>query len=207
MSGHQRFAHWGTVDFAELDLQAMGAWPTPLKALVGALLMAGLLALGYHGYLKGLERQLEQARAGETTLKQQFARKAPSTANLERYREQVAAMQTSLAQLLQQLPGESQVPGLVEDITRLGLDGGLAFEDIKLLPEVSRSFFLELPIQITVTGTYQNLASFVSGLARLPRIVTLHDFSLEPFSPDDATKLRLSIQSRTYRYNDQGDPS
>lgn len=204
MSAGQRFERLATVDLAGLDLRAIGAWPASLKALAGVLWMAGLLALGYHGYLKDLDRQLERVRGDEASLKQQFASKAQSAAGLERHGEQVAAMQATLAQLLQQLPGGHQVPGLVDDISRLGVGGGLAVEEIKLLPEVSRAFYLELPVQITVTGSYQDLATFVVGIARLPRVVTLHDFNLEPQTRGDGTKLRLSIQSRTYRYNDQG---
>ncbi|SEN34390.1 type IV pilus assembly protein PilO [Pseudomonas sp. ok272] len=207
MTARQRFERLAAVELAGFELRALGAWPASLKILAGVLWMAGLLALGYHGYLKDLDRQLERVRGDESALKQQFARKASSSAGLERHAEQVAALQATLAQGLQQLPGGSQVPGWVDDISRLGLESGLAFEEIKLLPEVSRVFYLELPIQITVTGTYQALATFVGGLARLPRLVTLHDFSLAPQNPGDGTTLRLSIQSRTYRYNDQGGPS
>ncbi|MNP37430.1 Pilus assembly protein, PilO [compost metagenome] len=106
--------------------------------------------------------------------------------------------------LLRQLPSDTEVPGLLEDITRAGLDSGLEFEEIKLLPEVSRPFYIELPIQITVTGGYHDLAMFVSGVARLPRIVTLHDFELAPVNPEGGAKLRMSIQARTYRYNGKG---
>ena len=105
---------------------------------------------------------------------------------------------------MRQLPGDTEVPGLLEDITRAGLGSGLAFEEIKLLPEVAQPFYIELPIQITVTGGYHELATFVSGVAGLPRIVTLHDFALAPASPQGGPKLRLSILAKTYRYNDKG---
>jgi type IV pilus assembly protein PilO len=93
---------------------------------------------------------------------------------------------------------------LLEDITRTGLGSGLEFEEIKLLPEVAQPFYIELPIQITVTGDYHDLATFVSGVAGLPRIVTLHDFDLTPVSPGGGPKLRLTILAKTYRYNDKG---
>ena len=96
------------------------------------------------------------------------------------------------------------VPYLLEDITRTGLGSGLEFEEIKLLPEVTQQFYIELPIQITVTGAYHDLATFVSGVAGLPRIVTLHDFELAPASKEGGSKLRMSILAKTYRYNDKG---
>jgi len=102
------------------------------------------------------------------------------------------------------LPSDTEVPGLLEDITRTGLGSGLEFEEIKLLPEVTQPFYIELPIQITVTGAYHDLATFVSGVAGLPRIVTLHDFDLAPVEEGGGPKLRMSILAKTYRYNDKG---
>lgn len=187
-------------DLRELELSNLGSWPTPLRALTAALLLLVILATGYGLYLSPHLRQLQQVRQEETRLKQQFASKARQVANLELYREQLAALRNSFEQLLRQLPSDSEVPGLLEDISRLGMSGGLAFEEIKLQPQVSRPFYVELPIQITVTGGYHDLATFVSGVAGLPRIVTLHDFQLRPLEPGDPARLRLSIGARTYRY-------
>jgi type IV pilus assembly protein PilO len=125
-------------------------------------------------------------------------------ANLELYSQQMKEMENAFGVLLRQLPSDTEVPGLLEDITRTGLGSGLEFEEIKLLPEVAQPFYIELPIKITVTGAYHDLATFVSGVAGLPRIVTLHDFELAPVNPDDGSKLRMSILARTYRYNDKG---
>jgi type IV pilus assembly protein PilO len=105
---------------------------------------------------------------------------------------------------LRQLPSDTEVPGLLEDITRTGLGSGLEFEEIKLLPEVTQQFYIELPIQITVVGAYHDLATFASGVASLPRIVTLHDFQIKPVEPGNTQKLRMSILAKTYRYNDKG---
>lgn len=93
---------------------------------------------------------------------------------------------------------------MLEDITRTGLGAGLEFEEIKLLPETAQQFYIELPIQITVTGNYHDLATFVSGVASLPRIVTLHDFDVKPASEDSTSQLRMQILAKTYRYNDKG---
>jgi type IV pilus assembly protein PilO len=192
------------VDFNELDTNNMGSWPPAIKALAGVLLMVLVLALGYAFYLNDLEDQLELKREEESTLKEQFATKARMAANLELYTQQLKEMEVSFGVLLRQLPSDTEVPGLLEDITRTGLGSGLEFEEIKLLPEVTQPFYIELPIQITVTGAYHDLATFVSGVAGLPRIVTLHDFDLAPANPDGGPKLRMSILAKTYRYNDTG---
>jgi type IV pilus assembly protein PilO len=192
------------VDLSDLDTSNMGSWPPAIKAMAGVLLMVLVLALGYTFYLSDLEDQLDLKRQGESTLKEQFATKARMAANLELYIQQMKEMEVSFGLLLRQLPSDTEVPGLLEDITRTGLGSGLEFEEIKLLPEVTQPFYIELPIQITVTGAYHDLATFVSGVAGLPRIVTLHDFDLVPANPEGGPKLRMSILARTYRYNDTG---
>ena len=194
----------GNVDINDLDTNNMGSWPPAIKALAGVLLMVLVLALGYAFYLNDLEDQLELRREEESALKEQFATKARMAANLELYTQQLKEMEVSFGELLRQLPSDTEVPGLLEDITRTGLGSGLEFEEIKLLPEVTRPFYIELPIQITVTGAYHDLATFVSGVAGLPRIVTLHDFDLAPANPEGGPKLRMSILAKTYRYNDTG---
>jgi type IV pilus assembly protein PilO len=192
------------VDINDLDTSNMGSWPPVFRAMTGVLLMMLVLALGYAFYLSDLEGQLHLRREEESTLKEQFATKARMAANLQLYTRQMKEMEVSFGLLLRQLPGDTEVPGLLEDITRTGLGSGLEFEEIKLLPEVTQPFYIELPIQITVTGAYHDLATFVSGVAGLPRIVTLHDFDLAPANPEGGPKLRMSILAKTYRYNDTG---
>jgi type IV pilus assembly protein PilO len=192
------------IDINDLDTNNMGSWPPVIKALAGILLMILVLALGYSFSISDLESQLELKREEESTLKEQFATKANMAANLELYTQQMKEMENSFGVLLRQLPSDTEVPGLLEDITRTGLGSGLEFEEIKLLPEVTQPFYIELPIQITVTGAYHDLATFVSGVAGLPRIVTLHDFDLAPANPEGGPKLRMSILAKTYRYNDKG---
>jgi len=191
------------VNLSELDANNLGSWPAPVKVIAAFLLLIVVLALGYNFHLKELQAQLEQQRSQEVTLKQQFTTKAFEAANLEKYRQQMAEMEQSFGALLRQLPSDTEVPGLLEDITRTGLGSGLEFEEIKLMPEVTQQFYIELPIQIRVVGGYHDLASFVSGVASLPRIVTLHDFEIKPADDSDA-KLNMSIVAKTYRYNDKG---
>ncbi|WP_236212201.1 type 4a pilus biogenesis protein PilO [Metapseudomonas otitidis] len=191
------------IDLNDLDLNNVGSWPAAVRVIACILLMAAILALGYNFHLKDLEARLNQQRAEEETLKQQFTTKAFQAANLEAYKDQMKEMETSFGALLRQLPSDTEVPGLLEDITRTGLGSGLEFEEIKLQPEVVQQFYIELPIQISVVGSYHDLATFVSGVASLPRIVTLHDFSIEPLK-DSNSKLRMNILAKTYRYNDKG---
>ena len=192
------------IDLNDLDLNNVGSWPAALKTIAGALLLALILAGGYFFYIQDMQAQLDQARGEETTLKEQFATKAYQAANLAAYKSQMVEMENTFGALLRQLPSDTEVPGLLEDITRTGLGSGLEFEEIKLLPEEAQQFYIELPIQITVTGSYHDLATFASGVASLPRIVTLHDFEIKPLDAKSPGKLRMSILAKTYRYNDKG---
>lgn len=190
------------LDLAGLDLNDLGAWPAPLRAICAALLCVLVLALGWQLHLSGLQAQLERQRGEEQALKEQFAAKAFQAAHLETLRAQLEEMQASFGTLLRQLPGDTEVPGLLEDITRIGLDSGLTFEEIRLLPEETRPFYIELPIRIRVVGGYHELATFVSGVAGLSRIVTLHDFDIRPLA-GAGSRLGLNILARTYRYSDR----
>lgn len=192
------------VDLAELDLNNLGSWPSAVKFITCVLLLVIALVLGYNFYLSDLQASLDRQRAEEVSLKEQFSAKAFQAANLDAYKVQMTEMEESFGTLLRQLPSDTEVPGLLEDITRTGLGSGLEFEEIKLQPEVVQQFYIELPIQISVVGGYHDLATFVSGVASLPRIVTLHDFEIKSVEKDSVAKLRMSILAKTYRYNDEG---
>ncbi|QGZ29629.1 type 4a pilus biogenesis protein PilO [Stutzerimonas stutzeri] len=193
-----------SVDLSDLDMNNLGSWPAAVKVIAAILLMVLVLGGGYYFYLSDIQASLDQQRAQEETLKQQFSTKAFQAANLEAYKAQMVEMEASFGALLRQLPSDTEVPGLLEDITRTGLGSGLEFEEIKLQPEVTQQFYIELPIQIKVVGGYHDLATFVSGVSSLPRIVTLHDFEIKPQSKDSSSKLHMSILAKTYRYNDKG---
>lgn len=192
------------IDINDLDINNLGSWPAAVKTIAGALLLVLVLAGGYFFYIQDMQTQLELARNDETTLREQFSNKAFQAANLPAYKTQMVEMENTFGALLRQLPSDTEVPGLLEDITRTGLGSGLEFEEIKLLPEAAQQFYIELPIQITVTGSYHDLATFASGVASLPRIVTLHDFEIKPVDAKSPGKLRMSILAKTYRYNDKG---
>lgn len=192
-------------DLNDLDVNNVGSWPSAVKGVVFALFFVAVLGAGYYFHLSDLRADLERVTSEEESLKQQFSIKASQAANLEAYKEQMKEMEVRFGALLSQLPSDTEVPGLLEDITRTGLGSGLEFEEIKLLPEVTQQFYIELPIQMTVVGGYHDLATFVSGVASLPRIVTLHDFEIKPVEKDAAAStLRMSILAKTYRYNDKG---
>ncbi|MGA4319908.1 type 4a pilus biogenesis protein PilO [Ectopseudomonas hydrolytica] len=192
-------------DLNDLDLNNIGSWPGAVKGVVFAFFFAAVLGAGYYFHLSDLRADLERVTLEEDSLRQQFSSKAFQAANLEAYKEQMNEMEVSFGALLRQLPSDTEVPGLLEDITRTGLGSGLEFEEIKLLPEVAQQFYIELPIQIVVAGSYHDLATFVSGVASLPRIVTLHDFEIKPVEKDGASSaLRMNVLAKTYRYNDKG---
>lgn len=192
-----------SVDFNDLDVNNVGSWPGVVKVIVGTILLAAVLGAGYQFHLSDLQTQLAMREKEELDLRQDFANKAAQAASLDAYRKQMADMEESFGALLRQLPSDTEVPGLLEDITRTGLGSGLEFSEISLLPEVAQQFYIELPIKIQVTGSYHDLATFVSGAASLPRIVTLHDFDIKP-NNGRGTSLQMTIQAKTYRYNDKG---
>lgn len=193
-----------SVDLSDLDMSNLGSWPGPVKVITALLLMVLVLGGGYYLHLSDLQVNLDQRKVEEERLKQSFATKAFEAANLDAYKTQMVEMEASFGALLRQLPSDTEVPGLLEDITRTGLGSGLEFEEIKLQPEVVQQFYIELPIQIKVVGSYHDLATFVSGVSSLPRIVTLHDFEIKPESKESSSKLRMDILAKTYRYNDKG---
>lgn len=192
------------IDFNELDLNNLGSWPAPVKVIAAIFLLVVVLAAGYFLHVKDLRAELERHKNEEVTLKQQFESKVRQAANLEAYKEQMVLMEASFEKLLRQLPSDTEVPGLLEDITSAGLNSGLEFEEIRLLREVTQQFYIELPIQIKVIGGYHELATFVSAVASMPRIVTLHDFQIQPNQAGNPSRLAMNIQLKTYRYNDQG---
>ncbi len=192
------------IDFNDLDLNNLGSWPAPVKVITAILLLVVVLVAGYFMHVQDLQDELTRQQAEEVTLKQQFESKVRQAANLEAYKEQMVLMEASFDKLLRQLPSDTEVPGLLEDITSAGLNSGLEFEEIRLLQEVAQQFYIELPIQIKVVGGYHELATFVSAVASMPRIVTLHDFQIVPDKSGSASRLAMNIQVKTYRYNDQG---
>jgi len=189
-----------TLDLGDLDINNIGAWPAAVKGIVLFLLFVGFVVGGYFLYLTDKQELLEREQRQEATLKEEYESKAFQAANLEEYRDQKKEMQATFGALLRQLPSDTEVPGLLEDITLTALDNDLKIESINLQQERKAEFYIELPITITVEGEYHDIGAFVSGVANLSRIVTLHDFNIAPqASPTD---LKMTILAKTYRYVD-----
>ncbi|GHD33954.1 type 4a pilus biogenesis protein PilO [Parahalioglobus pacificus] len=191
------------LDINDLNFENIGSWPGPVKFILCVLLLAGVIAGGYYYHVEDLQLQLQRVEAEEVKLREEFESKAFQAANLDAYRQQMKEMEESFGALVSQLPSDTEVPGLLEDITNKGLLNGLEIGSIDLQPEQSREFYVELPIAIQAVGSYHDLGAFVSGMAGLPRIVTLHNFSIS--APGANTnQLGMSITAKTYRYKDEG---
>tara|TARA_R100000687_G_C6444233_1_gene162062 strand:- start:1250 stop:1864 length:615 start_codon:yes stop_codon:yes gene_type:complete len=188
------------LDINNLDLEAIGTWPILAKSILWAIVLIGCLVAGFIYDISPLREKLATVTATEQTLREDYKRKAFKAANLAAYRKQMIEMEETFGALLSQLPTDTEVPGLLEDITEEGVSNGLEISSIKLQPEVKKEFYVELPISIEVKGPYHDLAAFVSGIAGLPRIVTLHDFSIS--NTKGGIDLSMSITAKTYRYRD-----
>ncbi len=186
-------------DLSDLDVNNIGDWPGPIKIITMVLLAALVIGGGYYGYLTGKQESLERVQKKELSLREEFTDKSARAANLDAYLQQKTEMEATFGALLKQLPKDTEVPGLLEDITRTALDNELKIESIDLEAERRTEFYVELPIKIKVEGDYHKLGSFVSGVANLSRIVTLHDFEIVPAGP----RLVMDIEAKTYRYLDE----
>lgn len=184
-------------DRADYEFENIGVWPRLVKGLVVLAAFGLLIGLGYYLKVKDLYAEFDAAISKEQALKKQYEERAFEVANLEVYRLQMEQIEAAFQGLLAQLPADTEVPGLLEDITELGLGSSLKIDSITLQPEKAAEFYVELPISIVVTGGYHDFGAFVSGVAGLPRIVTLHDYSIKPV---DGKMLQLSIGAKTYRY-------
>ncbi len=185
----------------ELDFQDMGNWPMPAKALGVAVMCIVILFAGYWFDTKDQLSELERAEQQERKLKAQFKSNAKKAANIVLYKQQMVDMKQSFGAMLKQLPSETEVAELLVDVSQTGLASGLEFDLFKVDSEVPLEFYAELPIRIRVTGNYHEFGSFVSGVAALPRIVTLHDFSISKEKEGD--KLVMEATAKTYRYIDE----
>ncbi|GGY79289.1 type 4a pilus biogenesis protein PilO [Marinobacter zhanjiangensis] len=186
-------------DINDLDVNNAGIWPAPIKFIVTLIIVGLIVGGGYWFFIKDQYAQLERVERQETELRQEYERKAYQVANLEVFKQQMEEMEETFGALVRQLPSDTEVPGLLEDITNTALGSGLSLQEIQLQGEQQRDFYIELPISIQASGSYHELASFVSSVAGLPRIVTLHDFTITPKS-GNSDELDMQVVARTYRY-------
>ena len=188
-------------DLADLDFENIGSWPVAVKVVTAVLLFLFVMFGGYYYHVEGLQTNLANAEQLEITLKRDFEKKAFEAANLQAYERQMVEMEESFGALVSQLPSDTEVPGLLEDITNKGELNGLTINTIDLLEERPQEFYVELPIQINAEGSYHDLGAFISGMAGLPRIVTLHDFEIV-VEGNATNMLKMNILAKTYRYRD-----
>ncbi len=187
--------------FQDLDAENIGQWPTAVKIVVAVFLAIVVSFLLYITMVKDRIATLERVQAEEVTLKQQYASKYYIAANLELFQQQMVEAETIFANQLRSLPESHETPGLLDDITFIGTTSGLDFVKLNWQAEITKEIYIELPIDIEVIGAYHDFGNFVSKIAGLPRIVTLHDFTIEIPNPESDI-LSLKLQAKTYRYQE-----
>jgi len=203
MSLQDTFEQLQSFDFNDLDVNNIGSWPRAIKIILMLLVVSIVLGVGYYYYLTDKQSLLARAESKEQNLRNDYGKKAAQAVNLDAYRAQKIQMENTFGALIKQLPSDTEVPGLLEDITRTAIDNDLTIESIDLAPEKVTEFYAELPIDITVEGDYHKIGSFVSGVANLSRIVTLHDFNIVPAG--SVQNLKMNIRAKTYRYLDDNE--
>lgn len=186
------------LDLAQLqDFERIGSWPLALRLMVWLLSFLFAMAAGYWLFLQGPVADLERARTKEAELLRSHA--ALEAGQPEAFRQSEPELNALRARLLQLLPGSSDTPNLIRDLTRLSLAHGLVLEKIQQQPEAAHDFYVEEPMQMNLVGSYHDLGGFVSELAQLPGLVTLHDFSVEPAAAGNG-KLMMTVNASSYHH-------
>lgn len=190
--------------FNTLDTNNYGGWPLSVKVTCWLFLLLVIAAIGYFLAIKPKLDAIDSARAQEEQLLNEFREKDSKLRNLQQYQAQLMEMQANFNQQLEQLPKETEIPGLVEDINITGVNSGLRFKNIRLQDEIKQEFFIEQPIEMEATGDYHAFGSFVSAIAALPRIVTLHDFEISAIENKEKRAevpvITYKVNAKTYRY-------
>jgi type IV pilus assembly protein PilO len=192
-------------DLNDLDLSNIARWPTAARVVVILFIMGGVIFLGYWFHVKDQMAMLQQAEEKEAGLKVIFEKKAQQAANLEAYEQQLTEMRESFGAMLRQLPNKTEVADLLVDVSQTGLASGLEFELFKPGAEIPQEFYAVLPINIRVIGTYHEFGDFVSGVATLPRIVTLHNINIKKRGKGDNSLLVMDMTAKTYRYLEESE--
>jgi type IV pilus assembly protein PilO len=188
-------------ELRNLDVNDVGRWPLPFRVGAIVIVFVAVAALGiYMTVIKNKVPLLERAEARELELRQTFENKQRKAANFDAYRAQLAQMEQSFGTMLRQLPGETEIPNLIVDISQTGLAAGLEEKLFEPQSEIRKDFYAEKPIRIQLAGGYHELANFASSVAALPRIVTLHDIQIQPNTDEQFDQLSLDVTAKTYRY-------
>ncbi|HET7756884.1 MAG TPA: type 4a pilus biogenesis protein PilO [Steroidobacteraceae bacterium] len=191
-------------ELRSLDPRDPGRWPLPFRAgAVAATFVAATIGLVYFFVWSEQRPLLQQRQAEEQQLRQEFRNKHAKAVNLDVYKQQLKDIERSFGALLRQLPGKTEVPSLLVDISQTGLAAGLQEKLFEPQAEVKKDFYAEKPIKIRLTGSYHQFGEFVSGIAALPRIVTLGDIDIKPDNKDAYDVLSMELTAKTYRYLDE----
>jgi type IV pilus assembly protein PilO len=191
-------------ELQSLDINDVGRWPLGFRAALIVLVFSVVTGLGiYWTIVKDKAPQLSRAQEDEQTLRVTFENKQRKAANYDAYKRQLSQIEQSFGTMLRQLPGETEIPSLIVDISQTGLAAGLQEKLFQPQSEIPKDFYAEKPIKIRLSGGYHEMANFVSGIAALPRIVTLHDISITPEAQDSFDRLSLEVTAKTYRYLDE----
>ncbi len=191
-------------ELQSLDVNDVGRWPAAFRGAVIALVFVGVVGLGiYFTIIKDKRPQLQRAQDDEVQLRLTFENKQRKAANYDAYKAQLSQIEQSFGTMLRQLPGETEIPSLIVDISQTGLAAGLREKLFIPQSEIPRDFYAEKPISIRLTGGYHEIGNFVSGIAALPRIVTLHNITITPEQQDGFDVLSMEVTAQTYRYLDE----
>ena len=196
------------IDLNNLDLNNIGSWPVAIKGVLIAIVAVGVLAAGYFLDIQPQQEDLERNITEEKRLKEDFEVKQAKAANLDAYKAQMVEMEDSFGAMIRQLPSKTEVEDLLVDISQTGLASGIEFQLFKPQDEKHIEFYAELPITLKMTGTYHQFGEFVSGIAALPRIVTLENITLKGSTGKDKKDLlTMDVTAKTYRYLDESEVS
>ncbi len=191
-------------ELKSLDVNDVGRWPFAFRAAVIAIIFVLVIAAGTWFFIvKDKAPALERIRAEEQDFRKVFENKQRKAANFDDYKKQLDEIEQSFGTMLRQLPGETEIPSLIVDISQTGLAAGLQEKLFVPQAEVPKDFYAEKPIRIRLAGSYHELGNFVSQIAALPRIVTLHDITITPEDKDSYDSLSMEVQAKTYRYLDE----
>lgn len=191
-------------ELQSLDVNDVGRWPLAFRAAVIIIVFVLVVGLGIYWFIvKDKAPQLERVQQEEEQLRITFESKQRKAANYDAYKAQLAQIEQSFGTMLRQLPGETEIPSLIVDISQTGLAAGLQEKLFIPRGEVPRDFYAEKPISIRLAGSYHEIGNFVSGIAALPRIVTLHDINITREDAQSFDKLSIEVTAKTYRYLDE----
>jgi len=191
-------------ELQSLDVNDVGRWPLAIRAAVIAIVFVVVVGLGvYWLVIEDKAPRLQRAQDDEQTLRVTFENKQRKAANYDAYKAQLIQMEQSFGTMLRQLPGKTEIPSLIVDISQTGLAAGLQEKLFQPQPEIPKDFYAEKPIRIRLSGGYHEIANFVSGIAALPRIVTLHNIVITPENADEFDELTIEVLAKTYRYLDE----